>query len=90
MASFKTQFSDVFELPEEILLDAPLIMLVGKRKIYLENHKGIALYQKDLIKVRVKSGILIIKGDKLKIEEIESENIYIQGKINELAYEARG
>ena len=86
MSSFKEQFGNFFNLPEEIILNRPLIMLVGEKKLYLENHNGIALYQKDLIKIRLKIGILEIKGDKLEIEKIEAVDLLISGDINSLAY----
>ncbi len=90
MVSLKDRFSDYFELPDEIVLDAPLIMLIDQKKLYLENHKGVALYQSDLIKIRVNSGYFIIKGDRLAINEIEAESIFVSGKITGIKYEGRG
>lgn len=84
MNSFKNKFSSIFELPEEIVLDSPLIMMVGSRKLYIENHKGIARYQPDLIKIRIKSGIFVLEGSKMEIEELESEKLYISGKIGKI------
>ncbi len=87
MTSFKEYFSDFFELPDEVILDAPLIMIVGRRKMYFENHKGIAVYQDDLIKIRIKSGYFMIKGKNLEIEEIAPENILVSGEIKSLDYD---
>ena len=87
MALLREQFSNVFELPPEVVLDAPLLMLVGKKKMYLENHKGIALYQNDLLKIRINSGFLILKGNSLEINQINSHNIYISGIIKKISYE---
>ena len=86
MSSFKKQFSNLFELPEEVMLDAPLIMMVGDKELYLENHKGIALYQNDLIKIRIKSGLLKIKGTNLELNQIKSIKLYISGEITSLEY----
>jgi len=84
--SLKSQFSDFFELPEEVILDLPLIMLVGPEKLFLENHKGITLYRKDLIKIRINPGFLIIKGNELEINEIAANKLYISGSISGLNY----
>jgi len=86
LKSLKSQFGDFFELPEEVILDFPLIMLVGPKKLFLENHKGITLYQKDLINIKIDSGFLKIKGNDLEINEIESNKIYISGYISGIEY----
>ncbi len=86
MSSLKSLFGDFFELPKEVVLDSPLIMLVGKEKLFLENHKGIALYQKDTINIRLNTGFLKVKGNKLEIEEIETDKIYVIGNISGLEY----
>ena len=86
MSSLKSLFGDFFELPKEVVLDSPLIMLVGKEKLFLENHKGIALYREDTINIRLKSGLLVIKGNKLKIEEIETNKIFVTGNIFDIEF----
>ena len=90
MKLLKEQFSDLFELPNEIILDAPLIMMVGQKKLYIENHKGIALYQQDKLKVRLKVGNILIEGKDLLISEINTEYLFISGIIVSLNYEIKG
>ncbi|MFW5999469.1 MAG: YabP/YqfC family sporulation protein [Halanaerobiaceae bacterium] len=84
--SLKRQFSQFFELPEEIIMDAPLVMLVDRHKLYLENHKGIALYQENEIKIRLNSGFFLIFGSDLKIGGIEAEIIEVTGKIRSFEF----
>ena len=86
MNFLKSQFGEFFELPEEVILDFPLIMMVGPKKLFLENHKGITLYQQDMIKIKLKSGFLQIMGNNLVINEIESNKIFISGQISGLEY----
>lgn len=88
--SLKRQFSQFFELPEEIILDAPLVMLVDRHKLYLENHKGVALFHQDKIKIRLSSGILLISGSDLKIGGIEAEIIEVSGKIRSFEFREKG
>lgn len=89
MKNFKKQFVDLFDLPAEIVLDLPLLMMVGQQSLYLENHKGITLYQKDKIKVRFNKGSIIFSGKDLTIKEFQSEDLYISGQINEINFERR-
>jgi sporulation protein YqfC len=88
MSSFNNVLKEMFDLPAEVILDLPLIIMVGQGEFYLENHKGIALYQSDLIKIRVKSALLAIKGTNLKIENIKSDTLQITGNIVDLSYES--
>ncbi|MFW6006389.1 MAG: YabP/YqfC family sporulation protein [Bacillota bacterium] len=83
MSLFKNKFSSIFELPEEVLMDFPLIMLVGSSKLYIENHKGISLYQPDLIKIRITPGLFILHGSEMEIDELESNKLFISGQITE-------
>ncbi len=90
MTSLKEEFSKFFELPYEIILDTPLIMMVGQKKMYIENHKGIALYEEDRIKVRFQGGYFIVEGKKLLITEIALEYIFISGNISSFSFEIKG
>ena len=87
MDSFNNILKEIFDLPGEVMLDLPLIMMVGQEEFYLENHKGIALYQTDLIKIRVKLGFLVIVGADLNIRNIKSHTLQVTGKIDEISYE---
>jgi len=40
----KRQFSEFLEIPGDVMLDLPKIVLVGNIKIFIENHRGILEY----------------------------------------------
>ncbi|MFR2299238.1 MAG: YabP/YqfC family sporulation protein, partial [Clostridium paraputrificum] len=42
---------DKFDLPAEIVMDIPKIIITGNKEITIENHKGISNFEKNLIKV---------------------------------------
>ena len=46
---------DKFDLPAEIVMDIPKIIITGNKEITIENHKGISNFEKNLIKVNSKS-----------------------------------
>lgn len=87
MDYIRKQFTDIFDLSPEITLDLPLVMLVGQQRLYIENHKGITLYNPDKIKIRVKSGIITLTGKGLMIEDIKTENLSISGQIEGIFYD---
>ena len=76
--------ADIFELPRDILLDLSRLTLVGSRQLYLENHKGILHYRQGMIKVRVKSGLLTIKGEDLVLRSLYTAELYVEGEIHSL------
>ena len=90
MDKLKRQFIRVFELPADIIMDLPLLMLVADNKLYLENHKGISYFQSEEIKIKIKSGFIILKGRSLSISEINRESLSISGKILSISCEQRG
>ncbi len=89
MNKLRSQFIEIFDLSPEIAMDLPLIMMVGDGKIYIENHKGISLFQDKEIKIKINKGFIIFKGEDLIVGEINSESITISGKILSLSYENR-
>lgn len=90
MDKIKKQFLDIFDLSPEIILDLPLIMLVGQQKLYIENHKGIKNFDSDKIKISINKGYLIFTGKELVVEEIREDCLFISGSIVMIQYEKRG
>lgn len=90
MEKLQKHLAKLFDLTPDVVMGLPLIMLIGQEKIYLENHRGLNLYQKDKIKIKIKGGFLLVKGQSLIIEEIASDSLSITGKIDTLSYEMLG
>ncbi len=83
----KNKFSDVFELPKDIVLNLPRISIVGNIQFSIENHRGIIEYSDDTIKIGIKDGELIIKGIDLEIKNIYSHEILIEGKFEKIIFD---
>lgn len=77
----KSSISDILELPKDIVLDLPKIVMVGNMQMYIENHKGIIEYGKQRIRINTNNGILRITGKNMIIRTIVSEEIAIIGEI---------
>jgi sporulation protein YqfC len=83
---FKERFTEMLELPKEIVLDMPKLTKLGNGDLVIENYKGIIEYEENLIRVNTTSGIIKVTGSKLYIKEITSENIMIYGSISMLEF----
>jgi sporulation protein YqfC len=90
MRSFKKKLnewtSQMIDLPPDVLHDIPRMTMIGNRQIYIENHRGIVRFSNEALKLAVSNGFLELHGSQLIICAITSEEILIEGLINELKY----
>jgi sporulation protein YqfC len=84
--NIKEKFTEMLELPKEIVLDMPKLTMLGNGDLVVENYKGIIEYEENIIRINTTSGIIKITGSKLYIKEITSENIVIYGCISILEF----
>ncbi|NLT95800.1 MAG: sporulation protein YqfC [Clostridia bacterium] len=82
----KNKFSSVLDIPKDVILDLPKITVIGDIQIYIENHRGIIEYSRELVRLSTSLGQLIIKGEDLILRNISIEEIYIDGKIKEVGF----
>ena len=79
--ALKRRVTTTFELPRDIMLDLPSVRMVGDEELVLSNHKGIAEYAKEQVRIKTSLGVVKIVGCGLVIKEINREDIVITGKI---------
>ncbi len=82
----REKFTEMLELPKEIVLNMPKLTMLGNGDLIIENYKGILEYDKDVIRVNTTSGIIKVKGIEIYIKEITAENIMIYGNILSLEF----
>ncbi len=82
----KGAIAETFELPKEILLDLPRVTVTGNQQLYIQNHRGIVEYTDKIIRISISGGELVVKGERLIIRNVFSEEILIEGVINSLNY----
>lgn len=86
MNGIKSNFSEILELPKDIMLDLPKVTLIGNLQLYIENHKGIIEYGSLRIRVNTNAGILRILGKNMVIKTIVTEEIIIVGEIESVEF----
>ena len=79
MKNIKRKFADALELPQEILLNLPLITITGRHTITIENYKGIIEYDEKSIRINTGDGILKISGENLLLKNMTYESITLTG-----------
>jgi sporulation protein YqfC len=85
--TMKEKFTELLELPKELVLDIPKITVVGKGDMMIENYKGIIEYGSGRVRINTGIGTVKISGAGLFIKEITSEDIIISGGIQTLEFD---
>lgn len=82
----KKKVSDKLSLPKDIVLNMPIIKIIGDKEILIENHSGLLEYSLETIKLKSNLGDLILNGTGFEIKDINDENIFILGSIESLNF----
>ncbi len=82
----KRGIADFFDIPKDIVLNLPRIVIIGQLQIYIENHSGIKEFKDNYVKISIPQGELEIKGSNLIIRNIYSEDLMIDGEISSIEF----
>ena len=80
-------FTEKLDLPKDVMLNLPKITIVGNTEITIENHKGIILFERNIIKINTKVKVINIEGENFEILYIGDSTITISGKFKSVGYE---
>lgn len=70
------------DLPAESVPGLPLVEIAGDRRVLVENHGGVCQYGSDQICIRVKYGMISIRGRGLELSRMSKELLIISGRID--------
>ncbi len=82
----KEKFTEMLELPKELILDFPKLTIVGNGDMMIENYKGVMEYNSTRVRVNTGLGVIKITGTGLQIREVTSEDIILSGEIHALEF----
>lgn len=82
----RISFTEIFEVPKDVVLGEAIITLTGKREAIIENYKGIVEYTNDYIRIMTKNGVIEFKGTNFNITYLTNEEIKVSGAIVEINY----
>ena len=78
--------TDWFELPQDLVLDLPRIILLGRNEITIENHHGIIECTEERMRINLSRGYLEIQGTDLQIRSLYAEELQLIGQIEQLRF----
>ncbi len=82
----KSWITNKMELPADVMMDLPRITMIGQLHIYIENHRGLLTFSDKEVRLLLKQGQLLIKGNAFVIKTILPEEIMLEGKIEHVQY----
>ncbi|MBP1925453.1 sporulation protein YqfC [Sedimentibacter acidaminivorans] len=82
--NLRSKLADDLEIPNNVVSDNFDMRIQGNKKVIIENHLGLTVYEKDMVGVKTKEQIIMIKGSKFKIEEINDFKVIIKGLVEEI------
>ena len=81
MMHWMDRLTDSLDLNGEVDI-GPVVELAGDRSVLIEHHRGIVQYQKEVICVKVKFGIVEICGSGMEITRMTGDQLIISGRID--------
>lgn len=83
----KGELIDKLELPRDILMDLPRIVVTGNTEISIENHRGIVAFEENMVKINSRVGFIIIYGKNFEILFLGGKTITLRGVFKSILYE---
>ncbi|WP_343042054.1 sporulation protein YqfC [Ornithinibacillus caprae] len=75
-----------FALPSDVILELPRITIIGQLHVYIENHKGLAVFTDNELKLKTTKGYIQIKGSSFVLKMMLPEEILLEGKISDVKF----
>ena len=78
--------TEALDLPREIMLNLPLISMVGQEEVTIENYKGILEYNEEVVRIGTAAGVLKLAGRGLCLKQLSGECMVVCGKVESLEF----
>ncbi|MFH5182771.1 sporulation protein YqfC [Paenibacillus sp. TAB 01] len=76
----------LLDVPQDVVLDLPRFTMIGNMQLYIENHRGVLHFSSELLRLALSKGKLEVHGKELVIRAILSEEVFIEGVIDEIKF----
>ena len=87
--NLRSKLADDFDIPNDAFSDNFDLKMHGNKKVIIENHLGITVYENDQVGIKTVENNIMIKGSKFIIEEINNYSVIIKGNIDEIIFGKR-
>lgn len=78
---------DILEMPPDVMLDLPKLVMIGRQELLLENHRGIIEYSLTRVRVKTSVGQITVTGEELILKNLKPDEMQVKGKISAVTIE---
>jgi len=83
----KETIAEKLDLPRDVILNIPKIIITGDNEITVENHKGVILFDEKEIRINSNVGLIVICGDGFEILFMGGSTLTVSGRFKSVIYE---
>ncbi|WP_010097042.1 sporulation protein YqfC [Ornithinibacillus scapharcae] len=73
-------------LPSDVVMELPRITIIGQLHVYIENHKGLAVFTDTELRLKTTKGYIQIKGSSFVLKMMLPEEILLEGKVTDVRF----
>ena len=84
--NFQQRMANMLDIPRDLMMDLPKIVIVGDVQVFIENHRGIIIYTAEQVKVNTTLGEVKIEGSDLTLKNILPDEIMVEGRIKSISF----
>lgn len=85
--SFKNRIAEASELPKDVVLGQPVVTVLGRTELSIENYRGIIEYTDVIIRIQTKAGQIRITGKNLRVDYYTNDDMKLTGQIEAIEYQ---
>lgn len=87
---WKRRLTELLELPADVTLDLPRVLIIGQIHLTVENHRGLVEYSEERVIIGVPTGRLVVYGDDLAIGFIDASEVTVLGQVRSVQFAGTG
>ena len=87
---FRAAVADTLELPEDVVVGLPRVIITGRDSLFLENPGSITDFSGSRLKLKYSGGFLEIKGRDLAMPLLRRDALTVEGEISSLTFTDAG
>ncbi|MFZ5626347.1 MAG: sporulation protein YqfC [Bacillota bacterium] len=84
--NWRQNLNQILDLPRDVTLNLPKIIVSGQVQAILENHRGVVEYSPERVRFQLEKGQLLLKGKELVLRGILPEEAVVEGWITGIEF----
>lgn len=85
--SLKNRIAEASGLPKDVVMGQPVVTVLGRMEMNIENYRGIIEYTDTLIRIQTKAGQIRVTGKNLRVDYYTNDDMKLTGRIEAIEYQ---